>query len=208
MRQRESNTPKPERADAPHASRTPPRMRLAKCVIALALVCTAGESLAQPTRPKISLEYAVKATYLYKLAPFVNWPPNTFTAANQPFRICVVGEDPFDSYREKAVAGQSLGTHPFMVRHLETVTPDSGCQIVFISHLRAQSLSDALKAVRGEPVLTVTDSTTDPDSGSIMQFVIDNGRVRFDVNTSEAARNHLTISSKLLNLALAVRDEH
>lgn len=181
---------------------------LAKWVIALALVCVAGESCAQPTPPQISLEYAVKATYLYKLAPFVNWPPRTFTAANTPFRICVVGEDPFDNYLEKSVSGHALGTHPFEVRHLAKLTPGAECQIVFISHLQSQSLSEALNAVRGEPVLTVTDSTANPDSGSIMQFVLDNGKVRFDINTSEAARNHLTISSKLLNLALAVREEH
>jgi hypothetical protein len=207
FRQHESGTYRGPRRGRSRAA-FPVRKRLASWVIALALVCAARESPAQPTRPGISLEYAVKATYLYKLAPFVNWPPDTFTAANQPFRICVAGEDPFGDYLQRAVAGRALGTHPFMVRHLETVTPDSGCQVIFISHLRSQSLSQALNAVRGEPVLTVTDSTADPDSGSIMQFVIDNGRVRFDVNTGEAARNHLSISSKLLNLALAVRDEH
>lgn len=180
---------------------------MAKWVIALALVCAAGESCAQPTPPQISLEYAVKATYLYKLAPFVNWPPDTFTAANTPFRICVVGEDPFDNFLEKAVTGRSLGTHPFEVRRMEVLAPGAGCQIVFIGHLHSQSIRQALDAVRGEPVLTVTDSTANPDSGSVMQFVMEDGRVRFDVNTREAERNHLTISSKLLNLALAVSNE-
>jgi hypothetical protein len=53
-------------------------------------------------------------------------------------------------------------------------------------------------------VLTVVDSTV-PDRGGIMQFVVKHGRVRFDIDTAAAARNHLTISSKLLNLALVVR---
>lgn len=208
FRHRESKAPRDFGPAGKPASLASRRQSLAKWVIALALVCAAGESCAQPTPPRISLEYAIKATYLYKLAPFVNWPPNTFTAGNEPFRICVVGDDPFNHYLEKAVAGHSLGTHPFTVRHMDTITSGAGCQIVFISHLQSQSLSDALDVVRGQPVLTVTDSTANPDSGSIMQFVIEHGRVRFDVNTGEAARNHLTISSKLLNLALAVTDEH
>ncbi|HET6907623.1 MAG TPA: YfiR family protein [Rhodanobacteraceae bacterium] len=172
------------------------------------LVCAADESFAQPSRPRISLEYAVKATYLYKFAPFVNWPPDTFTAANAPFRICVVGVDPFEGYLEKAVAGRSLGTHSFVVRHMDAITSDTDCQIVFISHLQSQSIGQALDAVRGKPVLTVTDSTADPNSGSIMQFVVAHGRVRFDVNSDAAARNHLTISSKLLSLAIAVETGH
>jgi hypothetical protein len=154
----------------------------------------------------VSLEYAVKATYLYKLAPFVNWPPTEFTTPDQPFRICVVGDDPFGDYLKSAVAGRSLGTHPFEVRRLDALTPEADCQIAFIHHLASQSIDQALDAVSGKPVLTVIDSAA-PHSGGIVQFVIEGGRVRFDIDTIAAARNHLTISSKLLNLALAVKGE-
>lgn len=177
-------------------------------VLVLLLACVTSGALAQPLqRPASapSLEYAVKATYLYKLAPFVNWPPDEFTTPDAPFRICVAGDDPFGDYLQKAVAGRSLGAHPFEVSRLETLTPDAACQIVFISHLPSQSIGQALDAVSGKPVLTVLDSTM-PHPGGIVQFVIEHGRVRFEIDTSAAARNHLTISSKLLNLALAVRD--
>lgn len=179
-------------------------------LLALLLACVTTEALARPeppTPPKVSLEYAVKATYLYKLAPFVNWPPNEFTAANAPFQICVVGDDPFDDFLEKAVAGRRLGAHPFEVRKLAALTPGADCQIAFIGHLQSQSVREALDAVDGKPVLTVTDSTAAPDAAGIVQFVLDHGRVAFAINTAAAARNHLTVSSKLLNLAVAVRNE-
>jgi hypothetical protein len=185
------------------------RARAPACLLAVLLACATCEASAQPRQPApsdVSLEYAVKATYLYKLAPFVNWPPATFSSADQPFRICVAGEDPFNDYLEHAVAGQSLGTHPFEVRRLATLTRDTQCQIVFISHLSSQSVQQALDAVSGKPVLTVVDSTEPGQEGSIVQFVIDRGRVRFVIDTGAAARNHITISSKLLNLALSVRE--
>jgi hypothetical protein len=175
------------------------------CLIAVLLACTGAEAKAGSSPAEVSLEYAVKATYLYKLAPFVNWPPATFSAADEPFRICVAGDDPFGHYLERAVAGRSLGTHPFEVRRLDTLTPDAACQIVFISHLPSQSIHDALDAVSGRPVLTVVDSTA-PHQGGIVQFVIQRGRVRFVIDTGAAARNHITINSKLLNLAVAVRE--
>lgn len=184
------------------------RARGPACVLALLLACATGEACAsagQPSQPALSLEYAVKATYLYKLAPFVNWPPTTFTAPNEPFHICVAGDDPFGDYLERAVAGHSLGTHPFEVKRLDTLTPDAACQIVFISHLPSQSVQQALDAVSGKPVLTVVDSTL-PQQGGVVHFLIRSGRVRFVIDTAEAARNHLTISSKLLNLAVAVRE--
>jgi hypothetical protein len=177
-----------------------------KYLLALLLTCVIGEALCQPpsAQEAVSLEYAVKATYLYKLAPFVNWPPTAFATATAPFRICVVGDDPFDDYLDKAVAGHNLDGHPFEVRRLDALTPAEDCQVAFISHLAAQNVHAVLDAVSGTPVLTVTDSTA-AGQGGIVQFVIRDGRVAFEVDTAAAARNHLTISSKLLQLAVAVK---
>lgn len=178
-------------------------------LFALLLACASCESPAQAVQhgaPAISLEYAVKATYLYKLAPFVNWPPAEFATPDAPFRICVAGEDPFGDYLKNAVAGRGLGTHPFQVEQLDAAAPATGCQILFLARLPAQGVGQALDAVSGKPVLTVVDSTM-PHAGGIVQFVIDRGRVRFEIDTVAAARNHITISSKLLSLALAVKDQ-
>jgi hypothetical protein len=182
------------------------RAHVAICLLAFALACGCFCSVsAQPAPSDISLEYAVKATYLYKLAPFIDWPPDAFASAEAPFTICVVGDDPFDDFLERAVAGRGFGTHPFVVHKLDALDTDSDCRIAFIGHLRSQSLGEALAAVQGQPVLTVTDSNTDANVGSIMRFVIEGGRVRFDIDAKAAARNHLSVSSKLLSLAATVK---
>jgi hypothetical protein len=152
----------------------------------------------------VSLEYAVKATYLYKLAPFVDWPADEFAAPDAPFVICVVGEDPFGGFLEQAVAGRRFGEHPFEVRKLASLGAGASCQIAFITQPTSQSVSQALAEVNGKSVLTVIDSTV-AEPGGIVQFVITQGRVGFAIDTAAAARNHLSISSKLLSLALAVR---
>ena len=108
-----------------------------------------------PQQPAISLEYAVKATYLYKLAPFVNWPPGTFHSADAPFDICVVGPDPFDDFLEKAVSGHTLGTHPFRIRRMETIGAGDDCQIVFIGYAKPEKVREALQALQGRPALHV-----------------------------------------------------
>ncbi len=99
--------------------------------MAMLLMLPFATLFALPPQPDISLEYAVKATYLYKLAPFVDWPPGTFTAADAPFDICVLGPDPFDDFLEKAVGGRKLGTHPFKVLRRNAIAPDEEDQITF-----------------------------------------------------------------------------
>lgn len=189
--------------------RAAPRFRrgrgVAECVLAMLLMLPFATLLALPPQPEISLEYAVKATYLYKLAPFVNWPPGTFASPDAPFDICVVGQDPFDDFLEKAVAGRKLGTHPFAIRRLRAIAPGDDCQIVFIGYTQPERVHETLQALDGKPVLTVTDSPLEEDPGSIVQFVVRRGHVRFAIDNAAAERNHLAISSKLLNLALAVK---
>lgn len=149
-----------------------------------------------------ALEYAVKATYLYKFGPFVEWPPAALAASN-PVQLCVVGADPFGHAIDDAVAGQKIGDHAVVLRRMDIATRDSGCQIMFIGGSEAQSIAAALAAVHGTPVLTVTDAGA--AAHGIISFVLDNARVRFDIDAGEAAQNGIVISSKLLSLAHSVR---
>lgn len=182
------------------------RVRGYGLVLGLLLVCAAGRVAAEVARAPqrdIPLEYAVKATYLYKLAPFVNWPPEEFSSPAAPFRICIVGRNPFGDFLHGAVAGRSLGTHRFEVQTLDTLHPGSDCQVAFIDDPQPERVRAALDAVVNEPVLTVTEA--DAPAG-IVQFVLHRGRVRFRIDAEAAARHRISISSKLLDLALGVKE--
>jgi hypothetical protein len=161
----------------------------------------AAPATAQPTAP----EYAVKAAYLYKVAPFVEWPAGSLGAPGTPFNLCVQGPDPFGATLDQAVEGQRVEGHAIVVRRLETVNVESHCAILFAAGSRRQSVAEALRAVRGTPVLTATDGERAPNARGIVHFVLKDGRVRFDIDAQAAADNGLSISAKLLNLALSVR---
>ncbi|MEA2490373.1 MAG: hypothetical protein QOH21_2165 [Acidobacteriota bacterium] len=150
-----------------------------------------------------SLEYAVKATFLYKFASFVEWPQGSFARESSPFNLCVVGPDPFAGRIQEAVSGQNVGRHPIVLRQLARAERQSDCHVMFISGSANQSVAEALEAVSGTATLTVTDSAIGPTAG-IMHFVIVDDRVSFDIDNAAAARNRLVISSKLLALGRRV----
>ncbi len=155
-----------------------------------------------PAQASDTLEYAVKATYLYKFAPFVEWPPTAFAAADSPINICVSGTDPFGAALDQAAAGQRIGGRPVAVHHVAAVEPASGCQIVFIGGSPEQSIAQSLALLRGQPVLTVTDGAADQGNRGIISFVIVDNKVRFQIDAHAAEQNHIAISSKLLSLAV------
>jgi hypothetical protein len=150
-----------------------------------------------------SLEYAVKATFIYKFTPFVEWPPTAFGSPESPLIVCVAGNDPVSQLIDEAANGQRDGGRPIAVRHLTMVARDSQCHVLYATGTPAQSAADAFAAVRGNPVLTVTDSASGP-ARAMITFVVENNRVRFDIDDRAAAEAGLVISSKLLSLARSV----
>ena len=151
-----------------------------------------------------SLEAAVKATYLYKLAPFVEWPAAPASAAPSSFAICVQADEAFAALVQKATAGQEVVGRPIAVHSLARLDGSSGCQIAYVGGSAAQSQDAALKSLDAAGVLTVTDEDRGPARG-VVHLLLSGGRVRFDIDRNAAAREGLTISSKLLSLALHVR---
>lgn len=150
-----------------------------------------------------SLEDAIKATFLYKFADFVQWPADS--AATGAFTLCAVGDDAVTAVIDRAAAGQRVRDRPIVLRHLQQVSPADGCNAAYLAGSTVQSAEAAAMALRGSPVLTVADSRNHPEAVAVIKFVIADGRVRFDVDDAEAAGDRLTISSRLLDLARNVR---
>jgi hypothetical protein len=172
---------------------------------ALALAGGAAAFAAGPARAQEpSLEYAVKANYLYKLGPFVEWPPGAFAGPASPFNVCVLGADPFGQVLEDAVRGQTVNGRPVAIRRLQVISGVPACHVLYLGRSQAQSPAEALKALRGAPVLTVTDERQG-FSGGVVHFVLRQGRVRFMLDVGAARANGLAISSKLLGLAISMR---
>lgn len=148
-----------------------------------------------------SLEQRVKAAFLYKFGGYVEWPSTAFAAPDTPFTLCVLGSDPnFNVTLEKMVQKENVQGRPISVRQLQTPADEAGCHILYIGFSDPQHSLEAIEAVRGKSVLTVSESA----SQGIIGFLIANNRVRFNINDKEAAENGLVISSKLLDLAVTV----
>jgi hypothetical protein len=184
------------------APRSPARRRRGTArayLVATLSLCAAAPAGAQ------SLELAIKATYLYKLAPFVSWPAATYAAPSAPLVICIQGADPFGPVLDRATSGQAVGAHPVVVRRIPRVEADSGCHIAYLAGGPAQSQAQALEVLEAAPVLTVTDEARGKGARGIVHLVLESGRVRFSIDAGRAEASGVAISSKLLALAVAVK---
>ena len=150
-----------------------------------------------------TLEYQVKAAYLYNFVSFTEWPPAALGAPSSPLRICVAGENPFGETLENTVKGESVQGHPLTVERLVRIDAAPQCHVVFVSRTGSARGAELLRTVDGA-VLTIGESDDFLKSGGMVKFVVDQGHVRFDVNRSLAEQRGLKFSSRLLRIARSV----
>jgi len=178
------------------------RRAIGRLAIGIAL-CALAETA--PARALEATEPAIKAAFLYKFGFFVEWPQASFASGDSPINLCIVGDDTFGALLDDTVKGKKIGNRTVAVRRMDAVTKNSGCHILYVGGSEAQPVAEALAAVRGTPVLTVTDESHDSGAKGIINLIVQDNRVRFEIDDQAAAENGLLISSKLLSLAAHVR---
>jgi hypothetical protein len=145
-------------------------------------------------------ESAVKAAFLYKFGSFVEWPAATFKSPQEPLVIGVLADDAVAEELAQLAAGRSVEGRPLRLRTLKDGEAPGPVHILFVGVMRQQRLRDLLAAVPG-PVLVVTQQEGALAAGSVINFVADGARVRFDASTAAAEARELKLSARLLAVA-------
>jgi YfiR/HmsC-like len=151
-------------------------------------------------------EYQLKAAFLFNFAKFVNWPTNSF-ADPHSFAICVLGKDPFGHLLEDALLNKTIADRSVVIERLKDKSEMRRCQTVFVSSSESAHLPEIFESLLGANVLLVGETTGFAASGGIIEFTLEDGHVRFTINTDAADRAGLKLSAKLLALAKIVHDE-
>jgi hypothetical protein len=170
------------------------------------LVAIAGAAVLAVSIPASATvsEADVKAAFLPRFARYVTWPPSATPSRSNPYVLCVIGGDPFGGGLDSAARTQSVDGRRIIVRHLDSASGAGDCHIAYVSGSRGQSVGQMLAELHGKPVLTVTDSRNGGSRG-IIHFSVVDGRVRFYIDEAEASSDGLAISSRLLALAIGVK---
>ena len=149
-------------------------------------------------------EYQVKAAYLFNFLKFVEYPNESFMDSLAPIVIGVIGDDPFGNALPQVVIGKTVQGRDLVIRVYRIGEDLRGAHILFISASERKRLPMILSSLRGSSVLTVADTEGFLEAGGMIQFLTENGRVRFAINVDATSRAKLKMSSKLLSLAKMV----
>ena len=145
------------------------------------------------------LEYQVKAGFLYNFLSFIEWKPAL--AQTDPFRVCIIGNDPFGRTLDDLMRGERVGSRPIEVSRPVDEEAAATCQVVFVARTDDARLPTIVRMAAGKGVLIVGETPRVLPACGGIAFVQEGERLRFDVNINALRRQGLRASSKLLRVA-------
>lgn len=146
-------------------------------------------------------EYQVKAAFVANFTGFIEWPAAAFHSASDPFTICVVGRNPFGHSLADVIAGKTAVGRPLRVSEIADVTSAASCQIAFVSSSERLRYRAILETFKDSSTLTIGDTRGFIAEGGIIALLLDNGKIRMQINVAASKERSLRISSHLLSLA-------
>ena len=118
--------------------------------------------------------------------------------------MCVAGDREIDRHIRNIFSHKQIGGRAVEVRSLDRVSDGSGCHLVFVSDSRMKGAARLVEAVSDRSVLLVGESSGFASTGGTINFYLEKGKIRFEINPEAARSSGIKISSRLLKLGRIV----
>jgi hypothetical protein len=150
-------------------------------------------------------EYTVKAAYLLQFGRYAQWPANSFANNQSPLVIGVLGKYPFSTDFEEVARTKRIEGRPVVIRQFASMTEYKTCHILFIvASFGTEETAAAIKELKNTSVLLVGEKPGFAEQGGLINFYVEERKVRFEINVEVARQKQLKIDSTLLSLAKIV----
>lgn len=149
-------------------------------------------------------ERQVMAAYIYKFGGYIDWPSKVFPASDTPLKIGVIGSSDLAEALAQVVVGRVVNGRQVIIQKVKPSDSLLDFNVLFIGTSSSDQLADILNHVKGLPILTVTEAKDGLALGSIINFVIVDGKLRFEISSKAASASNISISARLLVAAYRV----
>ena len=150
-------------------------------------------------------ESQVKAMFVYNFLKFVEWPVDASVSAKDPFVVLIIGEGATTDATERFLESKTIGDRPVAVLRIQWDQSLRGARAAFVVESDPKKLHRILDAAAAAGVLTIGEGEDFTTRGGVIGLLVQDRKVRFDVDTTAAQSAGLRVSSKLLALTRNVR---
>ena len=171
----------------------------------LALICLMSIiASACADEPQTLSETQIKAGFVFNFARFVEWPESAFVTFTSPFVVCVVGAGPLAELLTETSVGKAVNGRPFSIKSMKSTDDLRLCHILYLGSLGERQEIRALEPLKGSSVLTVSETHGFAPAGGMIGLVVQENKLKLEINLEAATHAGLKISSKLIAISRLV----
>lgn len=166
---------------------------------ALALAAVLAWAPAHAQAPGAIPERQVKAAYILNFTRYTTWPANALSEGSAPLVVCAFGGDAADVARQ--LQSRAAGSHPLELRPLQHLDQMSGCHALYLGQTERAQQSSLLSRLRNQAILTIGESPSFLADGGMINLVLVDGNLHFEVNLAATAGAGMQLNPRMLALA-------
>jgi len=165
-----------------------------KVILLIGLLLCTGIIFAQKSK--------YQGIFIYNFTRYIKWPDDMQSG---DFVIGVLGDsDVLGALNEMAKTKKQTQGMNLVIKNFKSVNEISKCHILFVSDNKTGNISEIVANPLLDSTLIITDSPGLANKGATINFVEQDGRIKFELNRANAEQRNLKVSGSLLNLAILV----
>lgn len=147
-------------------------------------------------------EYILKAGFMERFTRFIEWPGDSIQSdTTKPFIILVIGKNPFGENLKYVFSKTRIKNRKVFIRNAEKLDSTGYYHMIFIGNTSSRELRSILKYAQYKPIITVSETEGYGSQGVLINFFIENNKIRFEINQEAFRKSGLKVSHLLLNSA-------
>lgn len=166
----------------------------------LLFFCLTASSYVQAQK----VDYKYHTVFIYNFTKYVKWPE---ASVGNDFVIGVLGNSDITEALEKMSQSKNVNGKSIVVKTFNTTEEIKGCQIVFVPETKSNDLSSLRQQLSGQATLIISEKPGMAKKGSMINFIINNGRWNFELNQASVDLHQLKVSSELSKFAHKIYTE-
>jgi hypothetical protein len=139
-----------------------------------------------------------QSMFIYNFSRLIQWPAGSSTGE---FVIGVIGDNELYNNLLSFVANKKVGAQSIVVKKFEDSQSISRCQILFVGDSKISKFPDVITRIQGFNSLVITEKRGMINSGSAIDFVLVEDKLKFVINPENAVKYNLTVSKSLEDMA-------
>lgn len=173
--------------------------------IVLLVILSAGLAIPYTSKSQ-SREYLLKAGYVEKFTHFIEWP-DLQNSNDSVFNITVIGEGELGKALKEMFSTVQVKNRPVELTYITSIEEINDCNILVISESSNIKLDEVLNYTTDKQILTISDNNGYGKKGVIINMLVIDNYVRYEINRSSLGKSGLIMSSMLLNSAIIVKTD-